>query len=343
MAQHSLIKSKSKTSNAVILIIVGVLFCGLSYYFIFDSLKHEYPQLVGLVFGVLFGLLGLLFIFSIWLLNNYECDGEKLIVKSIFNSPKKIIYIKEINSFNEIEKRNRYTTYKDLTIFTDKHKQKISSSSISNYIELKTALIKGKVRDQYSEKIWAHKFYRRFGIVLIAIGVLFILGMVLVNSKRDERITSNHLTTIQGTIAEPLKISRNKSSRWLNIKLKEYPKFVFELRGDRFHASRSDAIITEIFPGNQVEIDIFTDTYEKKITKTKEMTFSDKTMYYNQITVNGLKKSDEIYLASNSINIVQEKKSTGGNWMILFVGLAFAGSGIYYITKKKPSAAKTNE
>ena len=206
------IKTKTKLSTLIILILGGIGSCFLSYYLTSKSLESEYPQIAGLVLGLFFGAFGLLSIFSIWQLKKYDFDGEKLTVKSIFNTPKKVIYVRDIKSYNEIEKENKSGKWNDLTIFTDKQKEKISSSTISNYQQLKRALTKGIQRDEYSENLWSYKVNKRFGIGFIIIGLLFSIGMLKVYSKKDLEIQPEQLTTIKATVTETPEIDRRKSS-----------------------------------------------------------------------------------------------------------------------------------
>lgn len=335
------IETKTKFSTLIILILGGIGFCFLSFYLTSISLEAEYPQIAGLILGLFFGAFGLLSIFSIWQLKKYDFDGEKLIVKSIFNTPKKVIYVRDIKSYKEIEKENKSGKWKDLTIFTDRQKEKISSSTISNYFQLKSALTKGLIRDEYSESLWLYKVNKRFGIGFIIIGLLFSFGMLNVYLKKDIEIQSNQLTTLTGTISETPKIDRRKSSRWINLKLVEYPKFNFKISGIRFHAAYSNAIVAELKASNQIELDILKDTYDKKISRTKELTFIDKTVNYNQITVNGLRKDDRVYLRLENINTEQKEDSTGlGFWILLTLGIGITLNGIYLITRKKPAANK---
>lgn len=333
------IKSKTRFSFLIILVIGGIGFCLISYYLISSSLEYEFVQITELIFGLFFGAFGLLSISVIWFLKKYEFDGEKLIVKSIFNTPKKAIYVKDIKSYNEIEKENKSGKWKDLTIFTDRHKETISSSNISNYYQLKSALTKGLIRNEYSERLWSYKVNKRFGIGFIIFGLLFSIGMLKVYSKKDIEIQPEQLTTLKATITKTPEIERRKSSRWINLKLEEYPKFNFNISGIRFHASNSSAIVAEIKANDQIELDILKDTYEKKISQTKDLTFTDKTVNYNLITVYGLRNEGKTYLRLKKINHEHKKDYSGiGFWIFLSLGIAIFSFGIYLITRKKPAA-----
>lgn len=333
------IESNIKYSTLIILILGGIGFSFLSYYLTSKSLEADYPQIAGLILGLFFGVFGLLSIISIWQLNKYEFDGERLIVKSIFNTPKTTIYTNSIRSYNEIDKENKHIKWKDLTIFTDRHKIKISSSTISNYHKLKSALTKGIERDEHSEKLWLYKVNKRYGVGFIIIGLLFSIGMLNIYSNHNKEITSDEISIIIGTVSDTLEIDRKNSSKWINLKIKEHPEYVFEISGIRFEASLSNEIVNEIFPGDKIKLSILTDTYQKKITKTKELTFIDKSVNYHFITTNGLSKDGKDYLLLETINQEHKIDSKGwGFWVLLLVGVSILSSGVYLITRKMPAA-----
>lgn len=338
------IETKAKLSTLIILILGGLGSCFLSYYLTSISLESEYPQIGWLILGLFFGVFGLFSIFSIWQLKKYDFDGEKLIVKSIFNTPKKVIYVRDIKSYNEIEKKTTSGKWNDLTIFTDNQKEKISSSAVSNYQQLKRALTKGIQRDEYSERLWSYKVNKRYGIGLAVIGFLCSIGGLNGYLKKDVEIQPKQLITLTATIAETPKIERGKGSRWINLKLREYPKFNFKIDGIRFYAANSHEIVAEIKANNQIELSILKDTYDKKISRTKELTFLGKTVNYDQITVNGLRKGDKTYLRLEDINEKQKEDSTGiGFWLFFTVCIGITLSGINLATRKKPVAIKTYE
>lgn len=341
MERPLFIKTKIRTFVPLTLIGGGLGFLWISYYLISESLKPEFPQLALLVLSIFFGLFGLLSIISLWSLKKYEFDGEKLLVKSVFNTARKIIYVKDIKSYNEIVKGSDSYKRHDLTIFTEKHKETISSSAFYKYKQLKSELTMGIERDEHSERLWSYKVNKRFGIGFIIFGLL--LSIILwAGDFKNEKIHSSELTTIKATIAETPQIAQGKSSKRISLKLLEYPEFKFNISGNRFYASHSDAIVGEISANDIIELDIRTDTYEKKITKTKDLTFVDKSFNYQVIAVNGLRKNGTSYLSIEDINREQELDSTyykpiGLSIVIGFV-ILFTSFGIYYVTRKKPVA-----
>jgi hypothetical protein len=343
MTTQQTIKSTLKISTIVILTLGGIGMLFLCYYLTTVSLNSEYPQIAGLVLGSLFGVIGLFSILSLLTFETLEVDNEKLVVKSILQYPKKIIYLRDIISYNEIEKENKSGKWFDLTIFTQTGKYKISSSVISNYHQFKPILTKGKLRNTHSENLWQYKTTKYWGTAFIIIGSLFLFGFWNIYNNRDNEILPQQLTTIKVTVSNDLEIDRRKSSRWVNIKTKEFPTFVFELTGNSFYAANSQQFVDNVGKEDKIEIDILTDTYEKKLTKTKPLTFWDKTVNYHLIGVFGLRDKNQTYMTLDALNAEHKSDSTSwGFWLFVLVGLGITGSGIYFVTaNKKPAANST--
>ena len=145
------------------------------------------------------------------------------------------------------------------------------------------------------------------------------------------------------TISNEPKIDKRKSSRWVNIKTNEYPTFVFELAGNSFYAANSQQFVDNVGKEDTIEIDILTDTYEKKLIKTKPLTFWDRTVNYNLITICGLRDNNQTYLTLNDLNNEKKSDSTSwGFWLFIIVGLGITSSGIYLLlVNRKPAANST--
>lgn len=142
-----MIKSKIKIGNVVILILGGIGMIVLSSYLIKTAFSSEYPQIAGLILGGLFGLLGIVSFSSLFFLDSFAIDKEKLIVKTLFGNTKRTIYLSEILGYTEIEKENKQGKWKDMTIYTKSNKLKLSSSMVLNYMDFRKILIKGKKRN----------------------------------------------------------------------------------------------------------------------------------------------------------------------------------------------------
>jgi len=342
MKAKKTIKSRFKVSTILILLIGGLGMIFIGYYLTTISLNSEYPQIAGLILGGLIGLIGIFSLLSLLRLETLELDSERLVVKSILQYPKKTIYLREIVSYKEIEKENKSGIWFDLTIFTQTENYKISSSAISNYQQFKAILTKGKPRNIHSEKLLRYKVIKYFGIAFVIIGSLFLYGLWNVYKKKDEVTLAKQLTTIRVTITDEIKISKSKSSRSVKIKTEEYPAFIFELSANSFYASNAKQFVANVNRSDTIEIDILTDTYEKKLIKSKPPTFWDKTVNYNFISIYGLRDFNQNYLTLHDLNNKKKSDSTSwGFWIFVLFGLGLTSSGIYLLTGNRKPASKT--
>lgn len=334
MKGKEIIKSSLKLSTILILLFGGVGMTVLSYYLLSPVLKAEYPDIAGLILGGFFGLLGLAALVSLLFLETLELDKEKLVVSSILKFPKKVIYLKDIVSYNEIEKENKSGRWHDLTVFTDRDKFKISSSIISNYAEFKRGLISGKPRNLPSEELWHSQTTRNFGIGFIAFGALLSFAFWNAYRKANTPVLQNELKTINVTVQNQLEIRRSKNSRSITINTIEYPNFHFELSGTTFNASKAEELVENIDRGNIIELDVTRDVYEKKLIKAKRLSFWDKYYNYSFIKIYGVRHNNQPYLTLNAYNQAHKSDSIAV-WIFLLLSLGLTGLGVYFILHSK--------
>ncbi|WP_298782719.1 hypothetical protein [uncultured Polaribacter sp.] len=193
MKQKEFIKSQIKISNILILLLGGIICTFLGIKLTISAVEK---------LGILFVSIPFLFmgIASIYYLINYdilEITKEKLILKSLFGFEKKSIYLSEIKSYNEIKKQNakfkneiEYMEWKDLTLFGENFRIKISSSSYGNYPELRKALIKGKKRNIKSENEWHRKNTLYFGIGFLIFGIIISIWFGIISKDLNKKLLS---------------------------------------------------------------------------------------------------------------------------------------------------------
>ena len=169
------ISSKPKLSSILILVIGGFLATILGTILIIKGIEKRGL----LIIGIPFLALGLYSIY--WILNydTLQISNGKLIFKSITGYTKKIIALTEFKSYTEIEKENAkysyevgYMKWKDLTLISENFSYKISSTSYSNYYELRKELIKGLKRNKQAENKWNKNNLTLWGIGFILFGIL---------------------------------------------------------------------------------------------------------------------------------------------------------------------------
>ena len=78
--------------------------------------------------------------------------------------------------------------WKDLTLFGENFNYKISSTTYSNYVELKREIIKGLQRNKKSEVEWNRKNGQYYGIGFTIFGIVLALWLGILPKELDEKI-----------------------------------------------------------------------------------------------------------------------------------------------------------
>jgi hypothetical protein len=186
--------SKPKISSILILILGGILGIVLGTVLV---LKGAEKQIL-LILGIPFIGLG---IYSIYWIINFDIlkiTDRKLILKSITGITKKTIPLAELQSYTEIEKQNAqyksevgYMKWKDLTLIGENFSYKLSSTSYTNYEELRNELIKGLKRNIKAEDKWNNNNLTYIGVGVILFGLFIGLWFWNASEISSEKILSS--------------------------------------------------------------------------------------------------------------------------------------------------------
>lgn len=335
------ISSEIKILNFIIIIPFGILALVFAYYLITSSLDDEYPKILFLGFGILFGLIGLGCLSTIFFLEKIILKKNKLIILSITGKEKKIIELSEIENYFEIEKESRGTRWKDLTIFTKNSKYIISSAIYSNYDEFQKRLTRGKKKNIKERKLLEYRMNRRYGIGFLIVGTIFTLlfGSMFIN--RNNEILPIDLSQIVGTVSNEVKVKKSgkrNESLSIPIELKEYPKFKFEISGHGFRSTKTTQLISNVKKGDRIQVDILTEQYKKKLTKEIEMNFWDRGFLYREIIIYGLRDKEVDYFNLSFYNkIKMADRNDIGMYALLGFCLFLLGLGTKeLLNNKKP-------
>lgn len=330
---------KIKSDNSfltyfLILLLGGLGMLWVCYYLTSGALKDPYPQISGIILGGFFGLFGFLCLIAIYSLDSILIYSDHLKVKSIFGNTKKVIYLKDITTWTEIEKETKHTKWTDLTIYTDRTKFKLSSSIYNNYPQLKSALVKGKTRDLQRQNNWFRRNNLYYAIGFTIFGGLFLYAAYHFYLTKDSEINYSELHTITDVITNKAEIEKgSKGSRSIRIKLKSYPTFSFDIAGNGYSATYSSDYVANVKISDTLNLDIMKDEYQMKITKEKQLGFWDKTVNYSFISVYGLRDKNNTYLTLSDYNNEHKSDTPIGIWLFGLVGLFVLGSGLYLFTK----------
>lgn len=121
-----------------------------------------------------------------------------------------------------------------------------------------------------------------------------------------------------------------KSSKYINIETKEYPKFKFSIGSLALRRMDSNYYLNVIKPGDTLTLVIWKESYDKKIIKTAPLTLTDKTVNYDIIGVYGVEHKGIEILSTTDSEIEDNENSTLG--VFIFIGL---GLFLLYLQFKK--------
>tara|TARA_X000000950_G_C13622346_1_gene539911 strand:- start:63 stop:728 length:666 start_codon:yes stop_codon:yes gene_type:complete len=191
LEEKLVIKSKISIFSISILTIGGIGSLILGSFIIKNGIEKN-----GLLFlGIPILLLGIYCFY--WLLNFdvLEITKSNFIIKSPFGKIKNIIPLNELKSYNEIKKENAqnvgepgHMKWKDLTLFGNNFKYKISSTTYSNYPELRKVITRGLKRNKKSEIEWNRKNGFYYGIGFLIFGIIVCLWLTITSKEISDKI-----------------------------------------------------------------------------------------------------------------------------------------------------------
>ncbi len=328
-----------KSFGTLIILILGFIGAGIAAYFLIkDSLLLKYYQIGGLVGGVIFGLFSLLALISIFFIDNLKIYKDRLIVFSGLGFKKQTIYLKDINKWTEIEKQTKHTKWKDLIIYYSENKYTISSSGYKNYEKIKYHVTKGKRKDEKEIKNWLDRVSYRYSIFFILFGLLVLYGAYWLQNDRIDK-TDKRTISISGIIDNEPKIEKgSKGSRYIQVRLKEYPEFKFSISGVAFSEMYASDYVNSVKQGDSIFLTIDEGVARKKLWQTSSLGYLDKHYGWDRISVYGLRDMKKNYLSLNDYSFRDKNEATILFWICIFVGVGFIFYGLYEIKKIKPTA-----
>lgn len=301
-----------------------------------QSFAGKYLELVSLIFCLFFiGFLIVVF-YALLSFNKITIENKTLTVSSLFGRKKKEIYLPLIHYWIERTKKDKYSTWYELTVFNDTGKHMISSYLYSNYDEMKSALVNYGYRNVEKEQLIERKKGKRASIILFSIGVaLLSLCMFFYFKKPKPDIVSAQLKMISGLLDnEPKVIKGSKGERSLELELKNYPEFEFKISGSTFSATYAEDFVNNVKIGDSIFLNIDSAEYGKKISNTIPLGFFDKTVGYKHIGVIEFASGPYTYLSLEDYNIAHKGNNTQLILFLLIMGLFFTGLGVFSFKAK---------
>ena len=225
-------------------------------------------------------------------------------------------------------KKSNYQWF-ELTVFTNQTKYKIISTTCKNYNEIKNELVKGKRNKTESEEK-KKNFHNYYALMAFIFGSLIFFAAYHLNIPKEAKVTSEQLTSIEGTItAKPEIDVSGKGHRSIHFELSQYPNFHFKISGVSYSATYAEDFVSSVNTRDTVSIDIFTDEYKKKLTREEEMSFLDKSVNYRFISIYGLRAKNTIFLSLEDYNYEKKSDEKLGVWILVLLGMFFIGLSLY--------------
>ncbi len=328
------IRSDNKFKVYMTLLCAFIVFlCFIAFMISRHAFDHKYPDMMSIIIScVTIGMA----VFCAGYFSKFRKlhihDGQ-LDIQDILGRAK-TLYLREIKGWIAIDKADKYQKWQELTIYTDNSKYTIPSSLYNNYETLKQALTKGKARDTHKEFEIKYRKAIITDLAVIGLGLLFAgIGHAAYSSTHKGPVP---LAVLKGTIANQPHITKgSKGSRYLDIKLAEYPDFEFSISGKEYRKTYANDYVDYKHIGDTILLSIEQDTYKKKITEEKPLSFFDKTMHYYNIAVYGLQDSRKVFLSSEHRN--EEDSSNSGVLFMYIIGGAMVIGGMvafFYLPKE---------
>jgi len=227
-----------------------------------------------------------------------------------------------------------------LIIYYAEKKYTISSSGYKNFDKIKYHVTKGKRKDENEIKNWLDRVSYKYSIFFILFGLLVLYGAYWLQIDRLDK-TDKKTISISGVIDnEPTIEKGSKGSRYVQIRLKEYPEFKFSISGVAYSEMYASDYVNSVKQGDSILLTIDESVAMKKLWRTSSLGYLDKHYGWDRISVYELSDLKRTYLSLNDFTYRDKNEKTILFWICLFVGIAFVFYGFYELKKIKPAANK---
>lgn len=328
-----LIISKFKTSN-IIFYIFGILFISaLCIVICFSKFNPNnlstYSDLAAGCFLALFPVYILYYILNLPKIRIYS---DKIELHRFLGMFKRTFLRNEIDSWTIREKESKYGNYEYLYINLNNNKIiKLNSFDYNNFEEVKWKIIKNKPQNNILKEKINRKEKIKFSIILTLASILFFY--ISSQFYKDDSLTKNDVCVIKGTLSDDIKIKHGKKSNSIIFKLKEQPDFKFKIGTLAFKETYYKDLINDFKKGDEIYLTIEKDQYNKKISKTTQMSSWEKYTYYELIAVVEVDNNGFKYLSLSDYNKTNRNNDIGGLIFFSICGLLSMIGAIYILRK----------
>lgn len=300
-------------------VLFGAFFFGWVTYMMRDALYQRPPELLHLaIFLIGPG-------FTIWALAGFwiyfdhiKVFSDRLEITNFRGHYNRTIYFSEIAEIRKIHKSGKYEAWDELVILLkNRKKHKIYSTSYRNYNEIETALSRnaglpignGKSRNDTIKSI-------KISIaVLSLLFVVFATALVYLYGRMSNGVDRQDLERVELTLDDkPVIHTGRKRKKNLEIHIREYPEFDFDIAGQAYTATDAQNFVNHTQAGSRITMTLDKDEYRQKLARVEDITFWKKYFNYRDITVYEIKDQNQVYL---SLRHYEHARQNDYQWGIL--------------------------
>lgn len=265
--------------------------------------------------------------------------SNRIEVAQMLGSYKKTIALTHIDSWVLRKKKSKYGDYEILYIVLSDHSHlKFRSYAYNNFHLILNKLKNNKPQNKFLRDQLDRKEQNQFTFFFIAIGIIF-MGYALA-AFQEKEISRTDISIVKGHLSENIAIKKSKNSSTLIITLDEHPEYEFKIGSFILQETASGNLMTTYQKGDELQFAIEKEAYEKKITKTQNLSAWDLMFHYHSIPIVEVAEDDFVYLSLENYNKACYNNNLG---IILFfgaVGVFFTAFGFVRLRKKTFNAFK---
>lgn len=330
------IESKGQFSINLMFGLGIIIFSILAYSFLKPMFNHQYLQLLDLGFFLISVGFVISFFYCIFHNEVIIVESNKLRRESFFGLHKSEFLFSDVDSYNVSQVASEYVSYEQLDIYFKKGKTRILSYNLKKdeYNHIKNKVTKGKKINSFELAKAEKRSYRTLGGIFFMMGLSFLF-MSIKQSEHGKTIVNSKTTTeLIGAITQQPEVKNRGGNRSLELELLEYPNFTFRSRGTELKAVNKKVLEEKVNRGDQISIRIWKDTYDKKISKVKQLSFAEKHFDYHNIKIVGITKNGIDFMPASDLNKRRSKFHTKGNdYGLIGIGGFIFFVGIYLLVK----------
>jgi len=267
------------------------------------AFEDRYMNLQMILFSSIFAIIAISGLVGMLRFDRIEIDGTQLSVYSIAGKKKQELYLPSVTSWAETINESKGNITKTFTLYSEASQYTFKSVYYKNYEELKAAIMPYGVRDSVLEARIKAKGQRRFGTIMLTLGLCLIIGSGWLYIAKSKTVLPAQTGIVGDLLGNTPEIQTgSKGAKSIRIRLQHYPDFVFRISGDIYRATDAAAYVSDLHMGDSIFITLDKGAYERKFLHRYPMTFEDKYWDYSHIQAYGIATRSRSYLSLDDYN-----------------------------------------